>query len=129
MGAQTIGDDDLQSIGVEVREKKIDGDRALTIPEGALQIYIKLIKEKLRPGFWNEIVGATAIHFIFKLIDGSIREFDLSPQNEKEVNDLCLTFNNEPPDLTPNVYKYISDNAFYHDFMVTHYSALIDRKH
>lgn len=29
---------------------------------------------------------------------------------------------------TANVYKYISDNKFYHDFMMEHYADLINRR-
>jgi hypothetical protein len=93
-----------------------------------LSPYIELIKAKLDDGFWNEIVGATEIIFIFKFRDGSIKKYRLSPENEREINDLCIKFNNEPPDLTPNVYKYISDNKFYHDFMMENYADMINRK-
>src|SRR3990167_6406483 len=84
--------------------------------------------DDLLKGFWNEIIGVKEILFIFKIEDGSIKEYKLSPENEQEIDKLCAKFNNEPADKTANVYKYISDNKFYHDFMLEHYTDLINRK-
>lgn len=128
MGAEKIEDKSLTDLGISIEEKKADGDRCLKIPYDQLRRYIELIKDKLDNGFWNEVVGEKEIIFIFKFKDGSIKEYKLSPENEKEVDDLCIELNNEPPDLTPNVYKYISDNKFYHDFMLEHYADMINRK-
>jgi|GEM_PF-869626 len=128
MGAEQIQDNELEALGVEIKETKADGHRTLIIPEGKLPQYIELIKEKLTNGFWNEIIGEKEIIFIFKFKDGRIKEYKLSPQNEQEIDNLCAEFNNEPPDKTANVYKYISDNKFYHDFMMTHYADMINRK-
>ncbi|MDO8574827.1 MAG: hypothetical protein Q7R61_00940 [bacterium] len=127
MGAKKIEDGELESLGIKIEEKDADGDRALKIPEEKLSQYIELIKAKLTAGFWNEIIGEKEILFIFKFKDGSIKEFKLSPENEQEIDKLCAEFNNEPPDKTANVYKYISDNKFYHDFMIEHYADLINR--
>jgi len=128
MGAKNITDDDITSLSISIEEKNIDGVRALKIPEEKLSQYIELIKAKLNQGFWNEIIGAREIIFIFKLKDGSIKEYRLSPENEQKIDKLCAEFNNELPEKTANVYKYISDNKFYHDFMLKHYGELINRK-
>lgn len=128
MGAENIQDSELEALGIEIRDRKTDGDRMLVIPEEKLPQYIELIKAKLTNGFWNEIVGEKEIIFIFKFKNGSIKQYSLSPANEKEIDDLCIEFNNEPPDPNPNVYKYISENKFYHDFMLEHYADLINRK-
>lgn len=128
MGAENIDDNDLTGLGITIEEKRASGNRTLKIPSDKLTQYIELIKNKLDNGFWNEVIGEKEIVFVFKFKDGSIKEYTLSPKNEKEINDLCIEFNNEPPDLTPNVYKYISDNDFYHDFMIEHYADLINRK-
>lgn len=127
MGGEDVPDEELETLGVEIIQKDSDGDRALKIPEGSLPQYVELIKAKLTPGFWNEIVGEKEILFIFKFKDGSIKEQVLSPENERENDELCAEFNNEPPDKTHNVYKYISENKFYHDFMLEHYADLINR--
>jgi len=65
--------------------------------------------------------------FIFKLKDGSIKEYNLSIGNEAEIDKLCAELNNEPPETTANVYKYISENTFYHDTMLKYWSQNINR--
>lgn len=126
MGADGIQDSQLENLGIKI-EKTDGGDRKLTIPTEKLGEYIELVKSGLNPGFWNEIVGVKEIIFIFKFKDGSIKEYKLSPENESEIDKLCAEFNNEPPDKTANVYKYISENKFYHDFMMKHWSEMIRR--
>lgn len=127
MGGTNIEDERLRALNIGIVEKDSDGDRKLKIPSESLQQYTELIKSKLMPGFWNEIIGAEEIIFIFKLKDGTIKEYKLSPENEQEIDKLCAELNNEPPDKTANVYKYISENSFYHDFMLEHYKDLINR--
>lgn len=128
MGARNIKDRDLVDLGINIEETKPDGDRCLKIPADKLSQYIQFIKEKLDNGFWNEIVGEREVIFIFKFKDGATEEYRLSPENEQEIDKLCAEFNNEPSEKTTNVYKYISDNKFYHDFMMEHYADLINRK-
>lgn len=128
MGAKDISDEEIKSLSISIEEKNNDGDRSLKIPEEKLSQYIEIIKAKLSSGFWNEIIGASEIIFVFKFNDSSIKKYILSPENEQEIDKLCAKFNNEPANKTANVYKYVSDNKFYHDFMVEHYSNLINRK-
>lgn len=127
MGAENIEDKELESLDIKIEDRTSDGDRMLKIPEEKLLQYIELIKNKLTNGFWNEMIGAEEILFIFKFNDGNIKEYELSPENEQEIDKLCAEFNNEPPNKNTNVYKYISDNKFYHDFMIEHYSDMINR--
>lgn len=127
MGADNIQDTELESLGVEIEEKKSDGDRMLVIPNEKLSRYIELMKAKLTNGFWNEIVGEKEIIFIFKFKDGHAKEYKLSPETEKEIAGLCSEFNGDAPEKTANVYKYISGNKFYHDFMMEHYADMINR--
>lgn len=127
MGADYIQDKELEDLDIKIEGKTSDNSRLLKVPEEKLAQYIELIKAKLTNGFWNEIVGAKEIIFIFKFKDGSIKEYKLSSDNEKEIDKLCAEFNNEPPDKTANVYRYISDNKFYHDFMMKHWADMISR--
>lgn len=127
MGAENIQDSELEALGVEIVERADSGSRALKIPENVLPQYINLVKKKLTKGFWNEIIGSKEILFIFKFADGHTEELTLLPENEGKLDRLCAEFNNETPDKTANVYKYISDNNFYHDFMLKHYSIMINR--
>jgi hypothetical protein len=127
MGAEGITDQDLISLGVFIVGKTDSGSRKLRIPKKQIEGYKSLIKEKITPGFWNEFLSEKDIHFIFKLEHGEIKEYALSPQNEREIDSLCARLNNETPDKTANVYKYISENDFYHDLMVRHYKEMIER--
>ena len=126
MGGANIEDKELTNLSIQIAEKKSDGDRALKIPDSKVPYYIDIIKKKLESGFWNEVVGDKII-FIFKFKDGSVREYELTTGKEQEIDKLCAEFNNEPPEKTANVYKYISDNKFYHDFMTERYGDLINR--
>ena len=126
MGAEQITDVELSDLGITIVGKG-GHSRMLKIPEEAVTGYIELIRAKLTNGFWNEIIGVNEILFIFKLSDGAIKEYTLSPANEREIDKLCAELNNEPPGKTGNVYKYISENDFYHDFMLEHYADLISR--
>jgi len=127
MGAPVITDEALLGAGATIVGKTEGESRKLQIPRESIARYEALIREKLSPGFWNEYIGADKIHFIFKLADGSIQEFDLSPENEREVDMLCAKLNNEQPETTANVFKYISENDFYHDLMAKHWQAMIER--
>lgn len=127
MGAESITNVDIEGLGVSIEETKSDGDRTLKIPKEKLSEYIELIKSKLTNGFWNEIVGEKEIIFVFKFKDGLVKEYELSLEIEKEVSTLCSEFTGVPLDKTANVYKYISGNKFYHDFMMEHYTDMINR--
>ena len=127
MGAKEITDQNLTDLGIEIIEKTESGSRKLKISKDKIEDYKSLIKEKMTPGFWNEFLNENGIHFIFKLEDGSIKKYTLSPENEQEIDNLCAKLNNEPPEKTANVYKYISDNDFYHNFMLEHYKDMIER--
>lgn len=127
MGAENITDKDLIDLDIEIVETKDDGDRTLKISVEKLLEYVELIKSKLTNGFWNEIVGEKEIIFIFKFKDGSTKEYELSPENEKEISALCSEFANIQKDKIVNIYKFISDNKFYGDFMMEHYTELINR--
>ena len=125
MGADKIQDKELQNINIEIVGKSESGSRKLKIPADNLSDYIKLIKTKLTNGFWNEIVGSDNLVFVFKFKDGSIKEYILDSSNEDLISKLCSEFNGDPLDKTANVYRYVSENDFYRDFMLEHYSNLI----
>jgi hypothetical protein len=127
MRADNIRDEQLEALGVRIMEKDEDGDRKLEIPRESLQKYIELIRYGLNPGFWNEVVGEEKIIFVFKFKEGTIQEYRLGPENEKEIAALCSQLNGDPLEKTANVYKYLSGNSFYKDFMMEHYDGLMHR--
>ena len=127
IGAEGIMDDELEDLRITIAKKTDAGARMLKIPPQSLPAYIALIKNKLTKGFWNEIIGKEAILFIFRFKDGHNEEYTLSPKNESLIDKLCAEFNSKPPEKTANVYRYLSHNAFYHEYMVAHYSDMINR--
>jgi len=44
-----------------------------------------------------------------------------------EIDRLGAEFNNEALPKVTNVYKWLANNKFYHNFMMEHYAGLIDR--
>lgn len=128
MGAENITDAALTDLGITIQETKSNGKRAVVIPEEKLPEYMELIATHLTNGFWNEVVGTADIVFMFKFDDGSIQQYILSKETEPEVDRLAAEFNDQPVRPTANVYKWLSENQFYHDFMVEHYSSMINRK-
>lgn len=128
MGADKITNDDLLGLDIKIIETRESGSRKLEIPEKSIENYKKLICDKLNAGFWNEIVGQKEIFYIFRFPDSSVKTFTLSVENEPEVDALCAKFNNEPAGKTANVYKYLSENDFYHDVMLKYYVDLVNRE-
>ncbi len=125
MGATKIQDKELQDLGIEIVGKSKSGSRKLQIPATTLIGYSSLIKKKLSKGFWNEVIGSESIKFIFKYKDGKTKEYTLSSYNEAEIGKLFSEFNGDSLDKTANVYKYISENDFYRDFVIEHYSNFL----
>ncbi|OGY09893.1 MAG: hypothetical protein A2700_00775 [Candidatus Blackburnbacteria bacterium RIFCSPHIGHO2_01_FULL_44_64] len=127
MGAEEITDTELKDLNIEIVGKTETGSRKIKIPTEKLPQYLELIKAKLTEGFWNEVVGEKKIIFVFKFKDGSIKELVLSPETEAEIAKLCSELNDEKPEDTANVYKYLSEDDFYHDFVLEHYQDMINR--
>jgi hypothetical protein len=127
MGASEIQDQELEALNVEIAGVSKSGARKLIIPNDQIQEYFKIVKAKLDKGFWNEVVEKDKVTFLFKFNDGEVNEYTLNPQNEEEISHLCSEFNSDPLEKTANVYRYLSENDFYHNFIVAHYSKFIDR--
>lgn len=125
MGAENIEEGELRALGVEIVSKSKSGYYKIRIPDAGVEGYKELVRQKMQAGFWNEFVGKEEIYFIFKFLDGSLKEFVLSKENEPEISKLTAEFNHEPPGKTDIVYKYLSENDFYRDFMFKYYSRFI----
>jgi hypothetical protein len=126
MGADDIQDKDLENVGILIKSRTNSGSRKLEILKNYIPEYITLIVSKLNSGFWNEIVADDKIIFIFKHDDGSVKEYELTPENEREIALLCEEFNDEPSGKTTNVYKYLSENDYYHDYMMKYYADMVN---
>ncbi len=118
MGASAISDEELRGLGVEILEGVGSDIRGLCIPESSLDSYVELIRRKLPPGFWNDIVGRTTVFFIFKMGDGAVKELVYSPGNRAEISRLCSRINGDPIEKTSDVLRYMATNGFYRDAMV-----------
>lgn len=126
MVAGDITDQDLLKLNIKIQNRAEDS-RMITIPSDQLDKYCNLIKNKLTSGFWNEVIGQDKIVFIFKFKDGEVKQFILTDQNEAEIDNLCARFMNEPTTQSANVYKFLAENEFYHDFMLKNYSDKLNR--
>jgi hypothetical protein len=114
MGADAIADHELTDLGVKILKGAGTPFRGLLIPGGSLPAYTALIREKLTPGFWNDILGRKIL-FIFKLKDSSVRELALSDATRPEIARLCSSLNNDPIEKTSDMPRYLAGNPFYRE--------------
>ncbi len=117
MGADGITDGELCDLGVKILSGAGTPFRGLLIPEERLSAYRTLIREKLTPGYWNDILGRQEILFVFKLEDGTIRELTLSEANRVEIAHLCSSLNKEPIEETSDMPRYLAANPFYRELV------------
>jgi hypothetical protein len=113
MGADAIADHELTNLGVKILKGAGTSFRGLLIPEGCLAAYRALIRDKITPGYWNDILGRQEILFIFKLADSTIRELTLSEATRSEIAHLCSLLNKDPIEKTSDMLQYLAANPFY----------------
>ncbi len=123
MGAKAITDDDLGKIGVSIVQRFGPENRGLLMPVASLDRYKELIRQKLTPGYWNEVVGQQTIVFLFRMSDGSTRELILSDATRKQIAELCTAFNKDPIEKTSDVPRYLAGNQFYSELMTAFHGA------
>jgi len=63
------------------------GDYMISFPKGKEEVWEEFIIDNLSNGYWNEYIGQEIV-FIFNL-DGNIKKYILSKDNENEVLKLC----------------------------------------
>lgn len=125
MGADGIADDELTTLGVEILRGAGSSFRGILIPEGSLSAYKVLVRQKLTPGFWNDIVGRQEILFIFKLTDGTVAELALSDATRSEIAQLCSSLNKDPIEKTSDMPHYLAGNPFYREAIETFHSGSV----
>jgi hypothetical protein len=123
MAAPDISDDELTCIGVRILETVGSGVRGLLIPNQSLPEYKALIRDKLKSGFWSEMVGREEMHFVFKLSDGTLKELRYSGETRDEIAQLCTALNNDPIERTSDMPRYLAGNPFYRDVAVRFHGA------
>ena len=126
MGALTVSDEQLRATGVEILESIGSDIRGLRIPEIALESYMDLVRSKLQPGFWNEVVGRTTVIFIFKMNDRTVKQLVYSPDSREEISRLCSEMNDDPIEKTSNPLRYLASNGFYRETMVECYGVALE---
>ena len=120
MAAPTVSDLELEQLGVRVLERTKRA-RGLLVPADSLQAYQQLIREKLQPGFWNEVAGRDEIIFAFKLKDGTLEELRYPSEDPRRISQLCSSLNDDPLEATSDIPRYMAGNGFYRDLMRAHY--------
>jgi hypothetical protein len=123
MGAPSLSEAALQGAGVEVLERYGENLLGLLVPLHSVPAYKELVRQYLQPGFWNDLVSPEEIIFVFKLRDGTVREFVLGHENRREISALCSELNGDPIEKTSDLPNYFTANPFYRDVMVAHYGA------
>lgn len=123
MGAAAISDEELVNLGIKVVRGAGSLFRGLLIPGGSLAAYKALVREKLTPGFWNDIVGRQEILFVFKLADGTVEEFTYSETNREQIARRCTSLNNDPIEKTSDLLCYLAGNPFYRELLVAFHDA------
>lgn len=123
MGAAAISDAELNDLGIKVVQGAGSPFRGLLIPGGSLEAYKALVRERINPGFWNEIVGRQQIFFVFKLADGIVEEFTYSEAQREQIASLCTELNKDPIEKTSDLPRYLAGNPFYREVMVAFHNA------
>lgn len=123
MGAPSVSESGLRSTGVEVLERYGENLLGILVPSHSVPAYKELVRECLRPGFWTDLVSPEEIIFVFKLRDGTLREFVLNDENRLEISALCSELNGDPLEKTSDLPNYFAANPFYRDIMVAHHGA------
>jgi hypothetical protein len=118
MAAPDISDEELDRLGIEIVERFGSEARGLLIPGQRLAAYRALVGEKIRSGFWNEMVGRDEMFFLFKLSDGTLKELRYSAKTRDEIARLCSELNNDPIERTSDMPRYLAGNPFYRDVAV-----------
>jgi hypothetical protein len=115
MGADAIADHELAILGVRILQGAGTPFRGLLIPEGSRSAYEALVREKITPGYWNDVIGRQEVFFIFKLKDGTIRELTHSEATRSEIAHLCSSLNDDPIEKTSDLLEYLAGNPFYRE--------------
>ena len=113
MAAPDISDDELSRLGVRILEAFGSGIRGLLIPGESLPEYKALVRERLKRGFWSEMVGREKMHFVFKLSDGTLKELRYSAETRDEIARHCTELNKDPIERTSDMPRYLAGNPFY----------------
>ncbi len=123
MAAPDISDEELSRLGIEILETHGSGIRGLRIPGSGLPEYKALIRERMKLGFWNEMVGRDEIIFLFKLSEGTLKELHYSEKTRDKIAHLCTDLNKDPIERTSDMPNYLAGNPFYREAVIQFHGA------
>jgi hypothetical protein len=123
MAAPDISNEELSRLGIEILETHGSGIRGLRIPGSGLPGYKALIRERMKLGFWNEMVGRDEMIFLFKLSDGTLKELHYSEKTRDEIARLCTDLNKDPIERTSDMPRYLAGNPFYREVAIRFHGA------
>lgn len=123
MGGAAISDDQLERLGIRIVQGAGSAFRSLLIPGASLRAYRTLVRERITPGFWNDIIGREEILFVFKLPDGRVEELAYSEASGAQIAALCTALNDDPIEETSDLPRYLAGNSFYHESMVAFHNV------
>jgi len=114
-----ISEDDIQTAGATIAEKTDAGFFKVLIPFEKLEAYKSFIREKIKPGFWNEFSTTNGFYFIFKHKDGRLEEVELNGETNDLIDKYGMIFNDKTEHEIPqNVYSWLADNSFYREILI-----------
>ena len=123
MGVDANTDADLTDLGVTILERHGAAARGLLVPAASLPGYEAMVGERLRPGFWNEVVGQREIFFIFKLEDGVLSRVAYSEATSSQIARMCSSLNGDPIETTSDVPRYLAGNPLYRDLIAAFHTG------
>lgn len=92
--------------------------------------FATVIKEHLRPGFWNEYITPNSVDFIFKDLDETIKTYTATTQNAPYILSLCRRFAKQQ---FTSLEIMLSENSWYKENNLTsdhiHYLLMLPVAH
>jgi phenylalanyl-tRNA synthetase beta subunit len=121
MGVGDI-DDKLKRVGIKIVEKTESGHYKLIIPVGAETEYEKIVSWEMKPGYWNEYIGAKNV-FLFKYRDTKVSRYEVSNDTEHEIVEMCRSFAN---DYYTSLEAMLEGNPWYKPLLPLKKQQLVD---
>ncbi len=111
--------EELEKLGVEITRESKDGEYEVFIPKNRLVDYQKMIRTKIKPGYWNEFSTDRGFYFIFKHKNGQIEEQLLTDESNGRIDQLTKDLNGQGSEIDPrNIYSWLAENEFYRDLLI-----------
>ena len=117
MGADAIADDELTHLGINILKGAGSPFRGLLIPESTLAAYRALVRQKITPGFWNDIVGRPGCPLHLQARRRHHQEAGAPRRQRGPIRRRCSSLNKDPIAKTSDMPRYLSGNPFYRELI------------